>query len=360
MARKKNTKYIWLTGIVVVLAIVFIVRAPLSVFFFQKIVEKRMASNTVSHLVDGLHVGLCGAGSPIPDPERSAPCTLIIAGDRIFVFDAGVTAAQNIGRMQFNVGKIEALFLTHFHSDHIGGIGELMLQHWVGGLNYQPLAIYGPDGTDDIVNSFNNAYSLDKGYRIAHHGAVTIPPTGFGGKAHSFTIAPDASRIRLISEPDLEITAFAVDHSPIYPAVGYSIRYKDRTIVISGDTKKSVNLQREAHSVDLLVHEALSPELVGILEQSARIANQPARAKLFKDIVDYHTSPNEAAEIARDADVGALLLTHIVPMLPLPGMQSVFLDDASKIFEGSIYLGKDGDFVSLPAGTKDIVFDNRF
>jgi ribonuclease Z len=205
-----------------------------------------------------------------------------------------------------------------------------------------------------VLAGFLQAYAPDKVYRVAHHGPVVVPPDGFGGTARPFDVAAPDGRVVIVDEPDLEIVAFTVDHEPVHPAVGYRIRYKDRTVVLSGDTRKSANVQREAAGVDLLVHEALSEPLVAILERSAAQAGRTNVAKIFADIPSYHTTPEQAAEIARDADVGYLLLNHIVPALPVPGQEAAFLGDSSRVFAGPLRVGRDGDFVSLPAGTKRI------
>jgi ribonuclease Z len=260
--------------------------------------------------------------------------------------------------MGFNPGDIEALFLTHFHSDHIDGLGEVMLQRWGGGAHERPLPVYGPTGVNDVVGGFMQAYTLDKTYRIAHHGEKVMPPGGFGGEAHSFDTAEPDGRVVLIDEPDLQVVAFSVNHAPVHPAVGYRIRYKDRTAVLSGDTSKSAAVQREAQGVDLLMHEGLSVPLVGILQRSAEKAGRTKLAKVFHDIPSYHTTPEQAAEIARDAGVGFLLINHVVPALPVPGSEAAFLGDSRKIFTGKLRVGVDGDFVSLPAGSKAIEFGN--
>ena len=107
-------------------------RGPLTVALLARHVTALTASaDPLAALPDGLHVGLCGAGSPFPDDLRSGPCTAVVAGRRLFIFDAGSSAARNIARMRLNAGQIEALFLTHYHSDHIDGLGELMLQRWI-------------------------------------------------------------------------------------------------------------------------------------------------------------------------------------------------------------------------------------
>ena len=118
--------------------------------------------------------------------------------------------------------------------------------------------------------------------------------------------------------------------------------------------------QREAAGVDLLVHEALSGPLTALLKDGAVKAGRMNLAKIFDDIPNYHTSPGEAAETARDAKVGYLLLNHIAPPLPLPGLETAFLGDAPNIYSGTIRIGADGDFVSLPAGSKEIKVSRRF
>jgi ribonuclease Z len=325
----------------------------------QRIATHRMASDLLDALPDGLHIGLCGAGSPMPDERRMGACTVVIAGQRLFVFDTGNASARNIGKLGISHGHIEAIFLTHFHSDHIDGLGELLMQRWVSTGNATPVPLYGPPGVDKVVNGFMQAYNQDQHYRVTHHGEKTLPGSGFGATVMPFT-APESGHLILLKDADLEISAFNVDHSPVHPAVGYAIRYKGRSIVLSGDTKKSTAVQREAEGVDVLVHEALSAPMVGLLEQAATSAGRLNVKKLMADIVDYHTSPEQAAETARDAKVKFLLLNHIAPPLPLPGMEKAFLGTAPDIYSGPLRVGADGDFLSLPVGSTDINVSRRF
>lgn len=354
----RRIAWILLVAAVLVAAVAYVNRASLSERVMKRVAERRFAADPVARLPDGLHVGLCGAGSPLPDDERGGPCTVVVAGKRVFLFDAGSGAARNLARMGFNPGDIEALFLTHFHSDHIDGLGEVMLQRWAGGSHRSPLPVYGPTGVEEVVRGFMQAYALDESYRIAHHGPKVVPPSGFGGEAHSFAVAQPDGRVVLVDEQDLQIVAFSVNHEPVHPAVGYRIRYKDRTVVLSGDTRKCAAVQREAKGVDLLVHEGLSTRLVGILQRAAAQAGRENLAKVFHDIPSYHTTPEQAAEIARDAGVGFLLINHVVPPLPVPGAEAAFLGNARSIFHGPIKVGVDGDFVSLPAGSKASEFSN--
>lgn len=338
----------------------YVLRAQISLAVAQRIAASHLSTTGLEGLGDGLHVGLCGAGSPFPDDRRAGPCTLVVAGQRMLVFDAGNGAARNVGKMGFTHGRIDAVFLTHFHSDHIDGLGELMLQRWVQGGHKTPLPVYGPPGVEQVVGGLMQAYRLDQGYRVAHHGDAVVPAAGFGGLAHAFALAGEAA-VPVFKDADLEVTAFAVDHAPAHPAVGYRITYKGRVVVISGDTKRSDAVAREARGADLLLHEALSPALVDLLRQTAQRSGRAGLAKVLGDLPDYHATPEEAATIAQEAQVGALVLHHVVPTLPpLPGLDQVFLGRAVSMYAGPLRVGRDGDFVSLPAGGKDISFSRRF
>jgi ribonuclease Z len=333
---------------------VFTLRAPLSLWIAERGLS-RIAANAdpLASLADGLHVGLCGAGSPFPDPARSGPCTVVIAGRNMFVVDTGGGSAVQLARMQLNPGQLTAVLLTHYHSDHIGGLGDLLLQRWVSANASQPLPVYGPQGLQQVLDGIEAAYRLDAGYRTAHHGETVAPPAGFGTAPRPFDIGADERRV-LIDSPTLQVVAFRVDHGPVSPAVGYRIRYKDRTVVISGDTRRSSAVQREARGVDLLVHEALSPQLVRMMEHSFVRAQRPHMAQIMSDIRNYHASPVEAAQTAAAAGVGMLVFNHIVPPLPVPGLETKFLEGTAAEFSGPMQVGRDGDWFSLPAGSRAI------
>jgi ribonuclease Z len=340
-------------------AAAYVFRGPLSMAVAKRVVAGRLAADLLNTLPDGLHVGVCGAGSPFPDDRRSGPCTTVVAGKRLFVFDAGSGSARNIGKLGFVHGRIEAIFLTHFHSDHIDGLGELLLQRWVSTANAAPVPVFGPPGVYQVVAGLRLAYAQDQHYRVAHHNDATVPASGFGAVAQTFTPGSDG-RVVVLKDADLEIVAFNVDHAPIHPAVGYRISYKGRSVVLSGDTKKSPAVQREAQGVDLLVHEALSEPLMAVLEGGAGQAGRPKLKKIFNDVLNYHTTPEQAAEIARDAKVRYLLLNHIVPGLPFPGMEQAFIGTAASIYAGPLRIATDGDFFSLPPGSTELHVQRRF
>ena len=332
----------------------FLFRGPIALRVMRRVVERNLSSDLVVELPDGLHVALCGAGGPLPDPVRSGPCVAIVAGKTLFVVDSGSGAARNLTRMRLPPGRVEASFLTHFHSDHIDGLGEMAMLRWTGAAHQSPLPVYGPPGVAEVVAGFNQAYRLDSGYRTAHHGPTVAPPSGAGMEARTFPVPAAGAAEVIWDQGGVRITAFRVDHDPVSPAVGYRFDYGGRSAVISGDTKKSDTVQREAKHVDLLVHEALAPQLVEVITDAAAAAGRHNIEKITRDILTYHTTPVEAAEIAQAAGVRQLLLYHIVPPLPLSGLESVFLEGVDKAYSGGVTLGRDGTMISLPRGSDAI------
>nr|WP_070959948.1 MBL fold metallo-hydrolase [Hyphomonas sp. Mor2] len=323
---------------------------------FISAVERNAGVDPSADLPDGLHVYLCGTGSPMPDASRAGPCLGVLAGDRAFVFDVGSGGTRNLGSMGFPLIRLDSVYLTHLHSDHFDGLGELLVLSWIGGSRSEPTPVRGPVGTASVVNGFNAAYQLDSTYRIAHHGTDVANPGGFGGAPDEIIIpAGPGGQLVVLEEGDLKITAIRVDHAPIEPAFGYRIDYKDRSISISGDTVYQPRFVAASEGVDLMLHEALNKDMVetigGVLGERG-LDNQ---ATIFEDILDYHTDPEEAARAAQEAGVDHLVYYHIVPQLPVKLLESVFIGDSKSIFDGDITVGEDGVIFTLPAGNDKII-----
>jgi ribonuclease Z len=313
---------------------------------YTRAVDAAMSRNVMAGLdPKALHVGFCGTGAPLPNRDRGEACTVVIAGGRLFVFDAGEGAGRTLSLMGMPLGKVEGVWLTHMHSDHFNGLGNLALQRWAGTSAATPLPVFGPEGVTDITESLTRAYKADSTYRIAHHGADIIPPSGFGfaGKAVAPGVVYDGNGVR--------ITAFAVDHAPVAPAFGYRLDWNGRSVTISGDTKPSLVLAAAAKGSDLLVSELLSPRMVKILEETARRTGQANRAKIMSDIQDYHIAPEAAADAAKAAGVKLLAFTHVVPATPR-FMDSAVMGDARGHFEGPVWIMRDGDLISISAEGK--------
>ncbi len=348
----KKTAIALVLALVALIAGIIVFQKQAGMALFERAIETRIGKDNTASLADGLHIGLCGTGSPLPNPDRAGPCNIVIAGEQIFVVDIGEGGARNMSLMAIPIARVDGLFLTHFHSDHINGWGPLMLLHWTQANATKPMPVYGPSGVEAIVEGFNAAYTTDDSYRMAHHGEKIVPSTGGGGEARSFEMAGDA--VIIFEKDGLKVTAFRVGHHPVEPAVGYRFDYKGRAACISGDTAKSANLERVCKGVDVLVHDALASHMVAKMTAALEATGQSNTAQITRDILDYHATPAEAAESAKAAGASMLVLSHLVPPLPSSFFYPAFLDDAPDKFDGPIIVGEDGMLFSLPAGSKAI------
>ena len=324
---------------------------------FARGVASAMASDISDGRPAGMIVGICGAGGPLAAPERSGPCALVKVDERVFVVDVGNGASREMRALQVDLAQLQAVLLTHFHSDHIDGLGELLLQAWISGSRKEPMPVYGPEGVEQVVAGFNQAYRLDSGYRTEHHGAAIADPAGYGGAARSIRTLRGGDSAVVYDVDGLSVTVFAVDHDPAHPAVGYRFDYRGRSVVISGDTAAVESVQLHSVGADLLVHEALQPRLAAMMGEQGAVAGNSVLAKIAADIPDYHTSPEEAAALAQSAGVRHLLLTHIVPPLPSRLLERAFLGDAASMYDGPITIARNGTVVTLPENSDDVLVE---
>ncbi len=293
---------------------------------------------------DGLAVIFCGTSSPIATPKRAQSCTAIIAGDNLYLFDAGTGGWEVLQSMGVPAGRLQAVFLTHFHSDHIGDLSEANLMSWIGG-RQAPLSVYGPTGVDRVINGLNEAFALDNEYRTEHHGKAIAPPRTAG---MSPIVFEGAAPQTVFERDGLKVTAFPVDHGPVKPSMGYRIDYEGRSVVISGDTSYSTDLIVAAEGADLLIHEAQANHMVKAMQETAAEAGNTTIAKILEDIQNYHTSPVEAAQAANDAGVDWLVLTHLTPPPDNPVAQRIFMRGVSKVRPRHVKLAEDGMVIILP------------
>ena len=336
-------KWLWaaLGAAVVAGCIAYVKRDAIAIGLIQRGADAAMSRNVMAGFPrNELHIGFCGTGSPLPSRDRAAACTVVIADGKLFVFDMGGGSGNNLSLMGLPLDKIEGIWLTHLHSDHFEGLGPFTLQRWAGTSAKTPLPVFGPAGVTEITEGLNAVYRIDSTYRIAHHGDAVVPPSGFG--ITGTAIAPGI----VYNTDGIKITAFAVDHDPIKPAFGYRVDWQGRSVTISGDTAFTPALTAAAKDSDLLVSELLSPRLVKILENASRKVGNNNRAKIFSDIRNYHISPEQAAEVAKSANVGMLAFTHIVPSVPKP-LEFTLTGDAARHYSGPIKIMHDGDVISI-------------
>lgn len=319
---------------------------------FNLVVNTNQSANLFNE--DGLYVITTGTGAPLPDEGRAGPQTIVIAGDQFLVFDAGPGSTHKMEVIPLEVGDVDALFLTHYHSDHIGDIGELMLKRWATTGNDQPLPIYGPPGVEEVVAGFEAAYQLDVGYRVDHHGEEAMPASGSGGEVHLFDLGTDLMASEVVyDQGGVEVTAFNVDHTPVFPAVGYRVSYKGHSVVITGDTIYTESLTQHAIGADVLISEALNHEFSQMVAEAGREVDNNM-STVAEDIQDYHITPEQAGVVARDAGIPYLIITHVLPPVPNQILVNPFLRDARAVYDGKIYMANDGTMVTILVETGKI------
>ncbi|HEV2531986.1 MBL fold metallo-hydrolase [Phenylobacterium sp.] len=310
---------------------------------------------------DGLRVILCGTSGPLPVRDRSKACVAIQAGDKLYLVDVGPEATENLILWRVPLNQARAVFLTHLHSDHIGEVGEFNLQSWVAG-RPAALALIGPAGTEKVAAGFNLAYGPDHGFRKAHHEHDGFKFNLAAGLLRPRVIAmpkPSASGLQTataLQDGALTVTAIRVRHEPVEPAFAYRFDYKGRSVVISGDTRKWPPLAEAAKGADVLIHEAQNAEMTRQFAQMLKTLGNPRMSSVMTDTLSYHTTPVEAADIARAAGVKRLVLTHLTQSgLPMftPEKFTQGMDAGGPL---DWRLGKDGMTIELPAGTTDIRF----
>jgi len=304
-----------------------------------------------------LAVVLVGTGTPLPDVTRAGPSTLIAAGDHLYLVDAGVDSARNLQLWKVPLNKIDAVLITHLHSDHIGGLADVRLQTWVAGRKV-PLKVYGPPGIERVVAGFNQAYAIDDTYRTKHHGAAMLPPDAASLAAIPIVIPRGRTVASILDVSGLKVSAIRVKHDPANPAYGYRFDFASRSVTVCGDTIYDEDLAHAAQGTDVLVHEALAPELVAIMHDELLAAGRPRPAKIMHDIPSYHTTPVEAARIANLAHAKLLVYTHLLPVVPNWIAMRAFLKGVDDVRPYGVKVGHDGLIVRLPGGSQEVEVDD--
>jgi len=289
---------------------------------------------------DKLRAFILGSGGPMNNDQRVASSIAIIGGGELILFDVGPGSYRNLDILRLPSESLSAIFLTHFHSDHIGDLGEANMLSWVNGRN-QPLEVCGPEGVQQVVSGFETAYKLDTGYRIAHHGKEVLNLENSKMMSKPISIDNPDERILCFDKNGLKVYAFEVSHPPIAPAFGYRIEYKGNVIVITGDTIKTDNLVKHCMDADILFSEAISYTMLNNISMGAKKQHLVRFAKIMKDIQDYHMEPVVAAQLAKEANVKRLVIVHVTPPLLNEKIEALYLKGVGNIYEGKFELGKD-------------------
>jgi ribonuclease Z len=306
---------------------------------------------------DGLRIVMVGTSGPLPVRDRAKPCIAIQAGGALYLVDVGPESTENMMTWRLPIRSVRAVFLTHMHSDHIGDLGEFNMQSWVQGRD-QPLAVVGPPGVDKVARGFNLAYQDDHAFRRAHHerGEFKFPIPAGELTPRTIRIPSKTSTAEAWRDGDLTVTAIRVAHEPAQPALGYRFDFKGRSVSISGDTRKWPPFAEASKGVDVMLHEAQHEGMTRQVSQMLGATGNARTSALMADTLSYHTTPVEAAEIARAAGAKRLVLYHLTQAgLPMftPETFGKGMDAGGPL---DWRLARDGMTIDLPAGSDEIVF----
>jgi len=362
-----------------------------------------------TELYPGMRVILAGTGTPRVEDQRSHPCTAVIANGEFLVFDDGGGGIRQLQLHGYPTHLISRIFLTHMHSDHMGGLGKLINTSWLDGRK-NVVHIHGPDDSNRLTHSLypptsdEYLYGTDttggvpdrrRIFELAEDdlipGASYIPgvehmvggvskafepdiiirasnkqmPSGYYDPAHAFFIphaipdmdtsdvGPDfgwgeLETVYTSDDGELVVKAFLVDHYPCFPSYGFRVEYAGRAVVISGDTEKLTYMAACAAGADILVHEAMNMEMAElIVEILEDHFGDYEWAAQARAAADHHTSTLDVARAAEDAGVARLVLTHIGPPTPNNVVRDMFVEGMEAIYHGPIVLGEDGTEIYL-------------
>ena len=302
---------------------------------------------------DALSAAVCGSRSPLPSPGRAETCILVAAGEDLFVVDIGDGSNQNLRNWNIDFRNIEAVLITHLHSDHIADLPGLHQNAWVVGERTSKLKVFGPEGVDQLTQGIEMAYARDYVFRNEHHGNA-IAPLEYAGFDTSVI---DLNNPVLFDNGDLKITAFKVVHEPIDPALGFKFEYKGRSLVITGDTSYTQSVIDNSMNVDVLFHEAQANHMLAVIENLQRSLGMDLLATVLDDITTYHTTLIEAAEVANKANVKKLVFYHLTPA-PRNYIQEIMFVRGVDQVRKEWALVEDGTLVILPVGSEEIIVTN--
>lgn len=267
-----------------------------------------------------IEVVTLGTGSPIPDPTRAGAATLVKVDGRQLLFDCGRAVVMRMAGAGSLPLLLERLFLTHLHSDHTTDLNDVITTRWVMSPVASPLPVTGPPGTAGLVERTLAMLSDDVGYRRGHHADLDWDPTCAVTEVLD-GVAYEADGLRVIAAP--------TDHRPVAPTVGYRIEAGGTVVVIAGDTVPCDGLDRLCAGADVYVQTVLRDDLV-----------QAVPSPRLQDVLDYHSTCEDAGRTAAKAGVGTLVLTHPVPA-PFPGTEGEWIERARGDFSGEVVLAHD-------------------
>ena len=244
-----------------------------------------------------MQLTLLGTGCPSVDYKRFGPSNLISTNKAKVLVDCGSGVTQRLNQIKISSADLDALMLTHLHSDHVVDLYQLIISSWHS-YRVKPWIIYGPKGTKNFINKIMNAWKVERDQRIDYEARSSM-------EAFNIIIKEFKSEGK-IKIKDLKITYFEVDHKPVKFAYGFNFFHNKKKLTISGDTKPCENIMKFGQNSDVLLHEVY-------IDGEIKETNKMRTKKTLHNVREYHTPSTMVGKVAKIANCKKLVLTHLVP-----------------------------------------------
>ncbi len=304
-------------------------------------IRRALAPRHTELFADGrLHVFTLGTGSPQLGGGRMPVANAVIAGDEFLLIDAGEGASRTLGELGLPVERITGVFITHWHSDHFSGLGQLLNQSWNADRQHE-VEVHGPGGVQRVMRGLEQMYRDDIRYRSAGDVESNDPGLALGRPIPISIPAGQPSTI-VFDRGGVVVRAFHVDHGHVKPALGYRVEYNGRSVVFSGDTVASPLVAEAARDCDLLVHEAVNTRLMHSAIAALRELGNETAARRAEGVIGYHADTIGVARVAAEAGARRLVLAHLIPATSNPFFDRLFVAGMSEHYDGPIVVAADG------------------
>lgn len=264
---------------------------------------------------------LLGTGCPQCDPGRLGPSNLVRHEGRAFLVDCGSGVTQRLVEAGTPGAALDAILLTHLHSDHVVDFYQLVISSWHQGRD-RPQRIFGPPGTRRFVEGTMALWEPERSQRIAHE----LRPSTAAFEMDIVEIAPGT----IWDDGTMRIQAVAANHHPVRGAFGFVFEAGGRKLAFSGDTAYCPALIEAARGADALVHECFIHR-----EMKPSTSRSPEG---MRNVAAYHTLSGVVGRVAREAEVRLLVLNHFVPTR---FDRAALIAEVRETWRGPLVIGED-------------------